>query len=165
MGRNLAELRARARNRRGIADAPALDGERYTAWTFGDLAEVMEIPRGGQTLIGHPAVRDCGAFVTLEVSESPDSARALHRAGVRRLLAIAFRERIREIEKAAAKDVVLAPLQGDLVTAALSAFLSESRDDAGHFTRRVHDRRSRQTSSRRSCSGSQQRCSPSSSRS
>ena len=49
--------------------------------------------------------------VTLQVFDSPEKARELHRAGVRRLLAIAFRDRIRDLERSLAKDVVLGPLK------------------------------------------------------
>jgi ATP-dependent RNA helicase HrpA len=148
IGRNLAELRREFAPQTDAAlreDAELPEGERYTNWTFGDLAEVMEIRRGGQTLIGYPAVRDCGDCVALDVSESPDNARAIHRTGVRRLLAIAFRERVREIEKAAAKDVALAPLKGDLVVAALErTFLAESAPlTQADFARRVQEGRSR----------------------
>jgi ATP-dependent helicase HrpA len=148
IGRNLADLRREFAPETDAAlreDAELPEGERYTNWTFGDLAEVMEIRRGGQTLIGYPAVRDCGDCVALDVSESPDNARAIHRAGVRRLLAIAFRERVREIEKAAAKDAALAPLKGDLVIAALErTFLAESAPlTQADFARRVQEGRSR----------------------
>ena len=148
MGRNLAELRRELAPETDAAlrqDAPQLDNERYTGWTFGDLTEVMEILRGGQTLIGYPAVRDCGDSVALEVSESPDRARAIHRQGVRRLLSIVYRERIREIEKAAAKDIALAPLKADLVAAALDrTFLAESLPTTqADFARRVQEGRSR----------------------
>ena len=148
MGRDLAALRralAPQVDAELRADSSADDTERYTRWTFGDLPELMEIPRGGHMLVGYPAVLDCGDAVTLTVSESPDSARATHRAGVRRLLAIAFRERIREIEKAAAKDVPLAPLKGDLVIAALErTFLSESLPmTQADFAKRIEDGRSR----------------------
>ena len=51
----------------------------------------------------------------------------MHRAGVRRLLAIAFRERLRDLEKALGKDMALAPLKEDIVAAALDrTFLAES---------------------------------------
>jgi ATP-dependent helicase HrpA len=126
----------------------------------------MEIRRGGQTLIGYPAVRDCGDSVTLDVSESPDKRARLHRAGVRRLLAIAFRERIREIEKAAAKDVALAPLKGDLVVAALERTFLRSRCRCpGEFARRVEDGRSRFSLIAQELHGlAGQRCWPNSSR-
>jgi len=148
MGRNLAELRRDLAPETEAAlreDAAGLGVEHHTSWTFGDLEDVMEIPRGGQTLIGYPALRDCGDSVALEVSESPDGARAIHRAGVRRLLSIAYRERIREIEKSVAKDLALAPLKDDLVTASLErTFLSESLPmTQADFARRVQDGRSR----------------------
>jgi ATP-dependent helicase HrpA len=148
MGRSLAELRrelAREADTALRADAPAFESERHTDWTFGDLAEVMEVRRSGQTLIGYPAIRDCGESVMLDVSESPDSARALHRAGVRRLLAIAYRERIREIEKSVTKDMTLASLKGDLVIAALDrTFLADSLPmTQAHYARRVQEGRSR----------------------
>ena len=75
----------------------------------------MEIERGGQTLVGYPALQDVGAGktgVTLQVFDSPERAREVHRAGVRRLLAIAFRERLRDLEKALGKDMALARPEG-----------------------------------------------------
>jgi ATP-dependent helicase HrpA len=103
------------------------EGERHTAWTVGDLPEILEIERHGRTLIGYPALVDQGDAVTLQVFESPEKARELHRAGVRRLLAIAFRDRVRDIEKALSKNIALAPLTGDVVAAALDrTFLAES---------------------------------------
>ena len=76
----------------------------------------MEIERGGQTLVGYPALQDVsdksGDGVALQVFDSPERAREVHRAGVRRLLAIAFRERLRDLEKALGKDMALAPAQG-----------------------------------------------------
>ncbi len=108
MGRNIADIRSdlRAATGAAIAAEVPLDtvGERHTRWMVGDLAELMEIRRGGQTLIGHPALVDAGDGVVLQVLDSPERARELHRAGVRRLLAIAFRERLRDIERSVAKD-------------------------------------------------------------
>jgi hypothetical protein len=66
---------------------------------MGDLPELMEIARGGQTLVGYPALVDAGDAVTLQVFDSPEKARELHRGGVLRLLAIAFRDRIRDLER------------------------------------------------------------------
>ena len=50
---------------RAEADAaPALPaGQRYTAWTFGELPELMEVRRGAQSLIGFPALVDGGDAV------------------------------------------------------------------------------------------------------
>jgi ATP-dependent helicase HrpA len=120
-------------------------GETYRGWTMGDLAEIMEIERGGQTLVGYPALVDDGEVVSLQVFDSPEKAKALHRAGVRRLLAIAFRDRVRDLERAWAKDALLGPLKEDLVAAALDrAFLGEATPMlAAEFARAVEDGRSR----------------------
>ncbi len=125
------------------------DSEISTSWSFGDLEEVMEIQRGGQTLVGYPALQDAGggdhAGVTLQVFESPERAREVHRAGVRRLLAIAFRERVRDIEKVLSKDMALAALKEDIVAAALDrTFLADALPmRQAEFARRVQEGRSR----------------------
>ena len=121
------------------------EAEQHTGWTMGDLPELMEIEREGQTLIGYPALVDVENAVVLQVFDSPEKARELHRAGVRRLLAIAFRERIRDLQKTLAKDVKLAPLAADVVAASLErAFLAgETPITAKEFARRVEAGRSR----------------------
>jgi ATP-dependent helicase HrpA len=105
----------------------------------------MEINRGGHTLVGYPALVDAGDAVTLQVFDSPEKARELHRAGVLRLLAIAFRDRIRDLERSLAKDVVLGPLKGDVVAAALArTFLQEGVPTLqAQFARRLDEGRSR----------------------
>ncbi len=125
--------------------APAAAGERYAAWTMGDLPELMEIERSGQTLVGYPALVDEETAVTLQVFDSPEKARELHRAGVRRLLVLAFRERVRDLQKAFAKDVKLASFAQDIVAAALErAFLADSLPmTKADFDRRVAEGRSR----------------------
>ena len=120
-------------------------GETYRAWTMGDLAEIMEIDRGGQTLVGYPALVDEGDAVSLQVFDSPEKAKGLHRAGVRRLLAIAFRDRVRDLERAWSKDPLLGPLQADLVAASLDrAFLGDAVPTlASEFARALEEGRSR----------------------
>jgi len=120
-------------------------GEAYRAWTMGDLAEIMEIERGGQTLVGYPALVDDGEAVSLQVFDSPEKAKGLHRSGVRRLLAIAFRDRVRDLERAWAKDAALGPLKDDLVAASLDrAFLGDTVPmRAAEFARAVEQGRSR----------------------
>ena len=150
MGRDLPALK-RTLGKRTEAilqeQAPVDEAERYTGWTMGDLPELMEISRGGQTLMGYPALVDAGDAVTLQVFDAPEKARELHRAGVLRLLAIAFRERIRDLERALAKDVVLGPLKDDVISAALArTFLQDSVPTLqGEFARRLDEGRSRFT--------------------
>ena len=81
----------------GAAPAPA--DQRYTAWTFGELPELMEIRKGGTRLIGFPALIDQGDAVTIEVFDEPDVAAAKHRAGLRRLFALQIRDALKYLEK------------------------------------------------------------------
>jgi ATP-dependent RNA helicase HrpA len=148
MGRSLADLKRElggATERILQEESRIPEGERYTGWTMGDLPELMELARGGQTLVGYPALVDADDAVTLQVFDSPEKAREVHRGGVRRLLAIAFRDRIRDLERALAKDVALGPLKDDIVIAALErSFLAASLPTLqAEFARRVEEGRSR----------------------
>jgi len=73
--------------------------QRFTAWTFGELPELLEIRKGGQTLIGFPALIDAGDAVTIEVFDEPESAAAKHRAGLRRLFALQLKDALKYLEK------------------------------------------------------------------
>ena len=77
--------------------APA--GQRYTTWTFGELPELMEIKKGGQTLVGFPALIDGGDAVTIEVFDEPEVAATKHRAGLRRLFALQIKDALKYLEK------------------------------------------------------------------
>ena len=80
--------------------APApVAAARYTAWTFGELPELMEIHKAGQVLIGFPALIDKGSHVEIEVADEPEGAAAKHRAGLRRLVALAIKEPLKYLEK------------------------------------------------------------------
>ena len=87
----------------GPARAPAPDTavatQRHTAWTFGELPELMEIRKGGQSLVGFPALIDGGDAVTIEVFDEPEVAAAKHRAGLRRLFALQIRDALKYLEK------------------------------------------------------------------
>ncbi|MDM4765946.1 ATP-dependent RNA helicase HrpA [Pelomonas sp. SE-A7] len=71
----------------------------YTAWTFGELPELMEVKRGAQALIGFPALIDKGAHVEIEVFDEPEVATAKHRVGLRRLVALQLKEPLKYLEK------------------------------------------------------------------
>ena len=73
--------------------------QRHTRWSFGELPELMEISRKGQTLIGFPALVDAGDAVTIEVFDEPQVAAARHRAGLRRLFALQIRDALKYLEK------------------------------------------------------------------
>jgi ATP-dependent helicase HrpA len=107
MSRALPELRAQYGARveqsfaraevRTEASAGVLTG--LTGWTFGDLPELMDVQIAGRTVTGFPALVDEGVTVALRVFDTEEKARAKHRAGLRRLFALALREQVKYVEK------------------------------------------------------------------
>jgi ATP-dependent helicase HrpA len=81
------------------AAKPAQAAKPLTDWTFGELPELMEIQRGGHTLVGFPALIDKGTHVEIEVFDEPDVAAAKHRAGLARLVALQIKEPLKYLEK------------------------------------------------------------------
>jgi ATP-dependent helicase HrpA len=73
--------------------------QRYTAWSFGDLPELMEIKKGGQSLIGFPALVDLVDAVQIEVFDEPEVAAQKHREGLRRLFALQIKDALKYLEK------------------------------------------------------------------
>ncbi|MEP7282708.1 MAG: DUF3418 domain-containing protein, partial [Rubrivivax sp.] len=86
---------------RAPARVPASAGEaqRFTAWTFGELPELMELRKSGQTLVGFPALTDQGTHVEIEVFDEPAIAATRHRAGLRRLVSLQLKEPLRTLER------------------------------------------------------------------
>jgi ATP-dependent helicase HrpA len=108
MGRNLAQLRGELGEQAqqefqsvAQADARVADNlqERITDWDFGPLPQLLEVRRGGQTLIGHPALADRGDYCSLEVFDDPQQAQAAQRDGLRRLFRLQLREQVKFAEK------------------------------------------------------------------
>jgi ATP-dependent helicase HrpA len=79
--------------------AAVMPSVRYTDWTFGELPELMELRKAGQTLVGFPALIDKDTVVEIEVFDEPEVAAARHRAGLRRLIALQLREPMKYLEK------------------------------------------------------------------
>lgn len=73
--------------RESFAGVPAWTGrtDKVTRWDFGDLPQAVIIRRAGTEVAGHPALEDAGDGVLLRVVDTPEHARVLNRAGVRRL--------------------------------------------------------------------------------
>ena len=78
---------------------PSVSQQRYTAWTFGDLPELMEINKGGQSLIGFPALVDLNDAVQIEVFDEPEVAAQKNREGLRRLFALQIKDALKYLEK------------------------------------------------------------------
>ncbi|MEP7302188.1 MAG: ATP-dependent RNA helicase HrpA [Caldimonas sp.] len=129
----------------------------FTAWTFGELPELMEVKKGGQSLIGYPALIDKSGHVEIEVFDEPETAADRHRAGLRRLFALQLRDAIRyleknlpELQKMAIQYLPLGSgedLRDQIVAVALDrAFLAEPLPaDAVAFARRLEEGRGRLT--------------------
>ncbi|WP_353247169.1 ATP-dependent RNA helicase HrpA, partial [Limnohabitans sp.] len=100
---NLSKSDASGRDNQLRGEKPSaskpLAPQRYTTWTFGELPELMEISKGGQTLIGFPALVDVQDAVTIEVFDEPDVAAAKNRAGLRRLFALQIKDALKYLEK------------------------------------------------------------------
>ena len=73
--------------------------KRYTSWAFGELPELMEIRKGGTSLVGFPALIDDRDAVRIEVFDEPEVAAAKHRAGLRRLFALQLKDALKYLEK------------------------------------------------------------------
>jgi ATP-dependent helicase HrpA len=129
----------------------------FTTWTFGELPELLELSKAGQTLIGFPALVDKGVHVELEVFDEPEMAAARHRAGLRRLVALQIREPLKYLEKNI-PDLqkmatlymplgTLEELRGQIIDVALDrAFLADPLPhDASGFKARVDEGRARLT--------------------
>jgi ATP-dependent helicase HrpA len=127
----------------------------YTSWAFGELPELMEIRKAGQVLIGFPALIDKGAHVEIEVFDEPDVATTKHRAGLRRLVALAIKEPLKYLEKNIPDLVKMAAsymslgtaeeLRNQIIELALDrAFLAEPLPaDEAAFHARIGEGRSR----------------------
>ena len=90
-GRDLAELKERLAGqvRASLTRAGAeLARSGATSWVFGTIPDQLELNRGGQRLVGYPALVDEGTTVGLRVLETPERQHRSHPTGLRRLVAL-----------------------------------------------------------------------------
>lgn len=66
--------------------APKIEQTGLTAWTVGDLPEVLDTRVAGGVVRGYPAIVDQGKTVSVRVESTADAAAAATRAGVLRLV-------------------------------------------------------------------------------
>lgn len=140
-----------------VAQAAPAEARRYTAWTFGELPELMEVRKGATSLVGFPALVDEGDAVSIEVFDEPEVAAAKHRAGLRRLFALQIKDALKYLEKnipdLQKMAVAFMPLgtqeelREQIIDVALErAFLLDPLPaDEGAFRRRVEEGRGRLT--------------------
>ncbi|MAK56377.1 MAG: hypothetical protein CML17_11135 [Pusillimonas sp.] len=108
-GRNLDQLKAEhgrqaqaSFQKMAVRDdsvAQALAQDNLTSWTFGELPELMEIQRKGESVIGYPALVDKQTHCDLDVFDDPAKARAQHRLGLRRLFRLALNDQVKFLQK------------------------------------------------------------------
>jgi ATP-dependent helicase HrpA len=84
---------------KGSALNSQIANKKYTTWSFGELPELMEISKGGQNLVGFPALVDMGDAVCIEVFDEPDVAAAKNRKGLARLFALQIKDALKYLEK------------------------------------------------------------------
>ena len=84
---------------KGAAGAMTQSNEPITQWSFGELPEMLEIKRGGQTFFGYPALKDMGDHCVIEVYDEEALAKKAHVDGVLRLFSIALKEPLKYLNK------------------------------------------------------------------
>jgi ATP-dependent helicase HrpA len=153
------QARAADRGRPAVASTASgvAEPQRYTAWTFGELPELMEVRKGAQTLVGFPALIDRSTHVEVEVFDEPAVAAAKHRTGLRRLFALQIRDALKYLDKnlpdARQLEIAYMPLgtaaelREQIIDVALDrAFLMDPLPhDAASFARRLEEGRGRLT--------------------
>jgi ATP-dependent helicase HrpA len=87
--------------------APALEAaQQYTDWSFGELPELLEVRKGGTSLVGFPALIDKTTHTEMEVFDEPEVAQAQHRKGLVRLFVLQLKEPLRYLEKSLAQELL-----------------------------------------------------------
>ena len=131
--------------------------QRYIDWSFGDLPELLEVRRGGQTLVGFPALMDHTTYVEIEVFDEPELAAQKHQAGLRRLVSFQIKDALKYLEKNLPElqkmSVLYMPLgtseelRGQIIDLAVDrAFLLDPLPtNATEFKRRIEEGRGRLT--------------------
>jgi ATP-dependent helicase HrpA len=174
MGRDLPALRkelgVKARRQFSEGAKDRFERKGLTDWEFGELPEQVEFVRGGQTLVGYPALIDEGDSVSLMVLDTEHDADVATRRGLRRLFQLAVPEQVKflarnlpgfqemslkysfllELEggRAQEKGAIADRLRGELVEAACDRafFVEEERvRDKAAFQARVAKAKTRLT--------------------
>ena len=139
MGRDLAALKVQLGQAAQLTFAqaePGIEKSGIRVWDFGELPATIAFTRGGRKLTGYPGLVDEGESVAIRLFDTGGAAEASLRGGVRRLLRLALKEQMKQLDKnlpgftqAALALRTLAPaddLKDDLVLAiADRAFIGE----------------------------------------
>ncbi|MGQ0749997.1 MAG: ATP-dependent RNA helicase HrpA, partial [Betaproteobacteria bacterium] len=101
-GRDLPALKARLGEAAQLTFSGAQTGierDGIRTWDFGDLPREIAFTRGGRKLMGYPALVDEGPSVAIRLFDVPQAAEAATRGGVIRLLQLALKEQVKQLER------------------------------------------------------------------
>lgn len=106
MGQDLAELKTQFGHTAqqlftdsAGTELDAIERDNITQWDFGELPQEVLFYRGQRELTGYPALVDQEYSVAIRILDTPAKAQRSMRAGIRRLLCLVLKERIRRLEK------------------------------------------------------------------
>jgi ATP-dependent helicase HrpA len=101
--RDLGELRQKLGQTAQMTFAQSADTtherEGLIQWDFGDLPEKVSFNRNGAQLTAYPALVDDSDSVSIRLFDTAEAAALSLRAGVRRLLWLALKEQMKQLEK------------------------------------------------------------------
>lgn len=80
-------------------DQNNIERDDVTRWDFGDLPKEITFTRMGKQLTGYPALIDQEKNVAIRLIDTPVAAEACMREGVRRLIRLELKDRIKQLEK------------------------------------------------------------------
>jgi len=101
-GRDLAALKSQlgqAAQLTFAAAEPGIEKSGIRAWDFGELPATIAFTRGGRKLTGYPALVDEGESVAIRLFDTGGAAAESLRGGVRRLMTLALKEQVRQLDK------------------------------------------------------------------
>ena len=101
-GRDLAVLKAQLGQAAQLTFAKAetgLERDNIRVWDCGDLPEQLAFTRNGRKLTGYPALVDQGDSVAIQLFDVKSAADAAMRLGVARLMRLALKEQMKQLQK------------------------------------------------------------------
>jgi ATP-dependent helicase HrpA len=101
-GRDLAALKSQlgqAAQLTFAAAEPGIEKSGIRAWDFGELPATIAFTRSGRKLTGYPALVDEGESVAIRLFDTGGAAAESLRGGVRRLMTLALKEQVRQLDK------------------------------------------------------------------
>lgn len=122
VGHDLTELKAQFGQtaqqlftRDAGAEPDSIERDDITRWDFGELPPETRFKRAGKLLTGYPALVDHGSSVAIRIFDTQGGAQRSMREGVLRLLCLALKDRIKQLEKSLPVDQKAILLMSSLI--------------------------------------------------